>query len=104
MKKVFCGAAVLATFMSASAFATAAIRIDPERPFGTIDFNEWRLAEYLSGSQKDAARVLFIQDLTDDQKADLRKRCEAIMAEPARFGPEVLEVCNLGMGVLNQHN
>lgn len=91
---------VLASAAGLAAQPQPAPAIDPERPFGDLDLTRWELAQYLSGTQKDDARILFLRGLDEGARADLLARCRVIEAGPARFGADVLELCGMADGVL----
>ncbi len=95
---------LFAVALAVSGGIAVAASVDPAQPFGTLDLNKWRNAEYLSGTQRDVARTQFVEELSAEQKADLKQRCEAIMAAPSGFGEDVMEICMLSLGILNRHD
>ncbi len=77
------------------------LRVDPAQPFGAIDLNVWYLAEYLSGSQKDDARLLFMRRLPDEQMAELAARCDVLKPLFANYEDNVRLVCESAWSVIN---
>lgn len=94
-------AALLSAVLAWPASAAAAETIDPDDPFGGIDLTTWHLAEYLSGTQKDMARLTFMEQLPPDQLAELGRRCDLLEPDFARFEDNVRLVCESARAVLN---
>lgn len=99
---VFAGAPP-ASGQGAASQPSAALEIDPARPFGEIDTNLWYLAEYLSGSQMDGARWQWVGSLTEAERSEMRVRCEQITSGPARFDRDAVLICTTVYQVLNRH-
>ncbi len=86
---------------AAAAPARAEVILDPANPFGTIDLNVWYLAEYLSGSQKDDARLLFMRSLPPEQMDELAARCAALKPAFGGYEESVRLVCESAWSVIN---
>jgi hypothetical protein len=72
--------------------------------FGSIDLTVWYLAEYLSGTQKDEARLNFMQNLPPEQLAELGRRCDRLQPEFARHETDVRLVCESAWAVINRRD
>jgi hypothetical protein len=78
------------------------IQVDPANPFGAIDTNLWYQAQYLSGYQADAERWRWVRSLSDDQKVEIRARCDRISSDPGRFSEDATLICISVYQVLNR--
>lgn len=92
-----------ASGQDAASQPAAVLEIDPARPFGEIDTNLWYLAEYLSGSQKDAARWRWVGSLSEADRSEMRARCDRITTDPARFDRDTELICATVYQVLNRN-
>jgi hypothetical protein len=72
--------------------------------FGSIDLTVWYLAEYLSGTQKDEARLNFMQNPPPEQLAELGRRCDRLQPEFARHETDVRLVCESAWAVINRRD
>jgi hypothetical protein len=91
---------VISVTIAAPCIAGPSMEVDPARPFGAINLRQWHLDQYLSGTQKESARLVFMQQLPRPQLEELGRRCAVIDSEPQRFGEDALAVCYSAQGAL----
>lgn len=97
------GAAVLLLALATAPVRADAIVIDPDNPFGAINLNQWYLAEYLSGSQRETAQQTFMLNLPPAELAELGARCDLLQPDFNRYETNVRLVCESAWGVIKSH-